>query len=361
MAPPATFAESMALQEVMISSPPDIKNNINDAAPTGSRRVFKSTGPAFVPISGVYGGHLLGQSAYAAYKTVDKSFYCHSITGHFLVGGKPKTPFVYTVETLRQGKTYCTRSVQVRQPTSQNNSLLDSEVIFVATVSFKTVEPRGLESQLPPPEGLERWVSNPRGREIAPAVDVPSWIEFTKVKGMRPFYTAVDLRKVDVEEENRSRPLHEHRKVQIYKPVGPFPPEEQSCLSICTHIYASDRNGMFAVTAPHNASDNIIHTGSLSHTLIFHANPEKLLFPDTAVGEEGYFNPSSWTVLEQLGDSASEGRGLIRSRIWSADGVLLASVMQDALIRVRVDNGEKAAGKDNKRKPTFSESLKSML
>ncbi|KAF3172247.1 hypothetical protein TWF225_010354 [Orbilia oligospora] len=46
MAPPATFVESMALQEVMISSPPDIKptsSNINDAAPTGGRRVFKST------------------------------------------------------------------------------------------------------------------------------------------------------------------------------------------------------------------------------------------------------------------------------------------------------------------------------
>ncbi|KAK6526810.1 hypothetical protein TWF281_010008 [Arthrobotrys megalospora] len=360
MAPPATFVDSMALQEVMISSPPDIKptaSDINDAAPTGGRRVFKSTGPAFVPIYGVYGGHLLGQSAYAAYKTVDKSFYCHSITGHFLVGGKPKIPFIYTVETVRQGKTYCTRHVQVRQPSPIDPRPLDSDVIFVATVSFKTVEPRGLESQLPSPKELKQWVSNPKGCEIAPAVDVPSWIEFTKQKGMRPFYTAVDLRKVDVEEENKSRPLHEHRKVQIYKPVGSFPPEEQSCLSICTHIYASDRNGMFAVTGPHNASDNIIHTGSLSHTLIFHANPDKLLFSN--VGEED--NPSSWTVLEQLGDSASEGRGLIRSRIWSADGTLLASVMQDALIRVRVDNEEKWTGKIDRRKPTFSETLKSML
>ncbi|KAF3134113.1 hypothetical protein TWF703_006445 [Orbilia oligospora] len=332
MAPPATFVESMALQEVMISSPPDIKptsSNINDAAPTGARRVFKSTGPAFVPIYGVYGGHLLGQSAYAAYKTVDKSFYCHSITGHFLVGGKPKIPFIYTVETLRQGKTYCTRNVQVRQPSPTDPRPLDSEVIFIATVSFKTVEPRGLESQVPPPKELKQWVSNPRGREIAPAVDVPSWLEFTKRKGMRSFYTAVDLRKVDVEEENRSRPLHEYRK------------------------YASDRNGMFAVTGPHNASDNIIHTGSLSHTLIFHANPDKLIFSNTSEGEEED-NPSSWTILEQLGDSASEGRGLIRSRIWSADGTLLASVMQDALIRVRVDNGEKV----DRRKPTFSESLK---
>ncbi|KAF3172246.1 hypothetical protein TWF225_010353 [Orbilia oligospora] len=120
--------------------------------------------------------------------------------------------------------------------------------------------------------------------------------------------------------------------------------------------YASDRNGMFAVTGPHNASDNIIHTGSLSHTLIFHANPDKLIFSNTSEGEEED-NPSSWTILEQLGDSASEGRGLIRSRIWSADGTLLASVMQDALIRVRVDNGEKV----DRRKPTFSESLKSML
>ncbi|KAK6333451.1 hypothetical protein TWF718_011261 [Orbilia javanica] len=356
MAPPSTFVDSMALQEVMISSPPDIKptsSNINDAAPAGGRRVFKAIEPAFVPINGVYGGHLLGQAVYAAYKTVDKSFYCHSITGHFLVGGKPKIPFIYTVETLRQGKTYCTRNVLVRQPNPTDPRPLDSEVVFFATVSFKTVEPRGLESQVPPPKELKQWVSNPKQSELAPAVDVPSWIEYVKHKGIQPYYTGVEIRKIDVEEENRSRPLHEHRKVQIYRPVGPLPSEEQSALSICTHIYASDRNGLFAVSAPHNASDNILHAGSLSHTIVFHANPNKLLFSDTDKEDD----PSSWAILEQLGDSASEGRGLLRARIWSADGTLLASAIQDALIRVQVDNG----GNNGKRKQTFGESLKSLL
>ncbi|KAF3930674.1 hypothetical protein ABW19_dt0207750 [Dactylella cylindrospora] len=123
---------------------------------------------------------------------------------------------------------------------------------------------------------------------------------------------------------------------------------------------------MFAVTGPHNASDNITLTSSLSHTLIFHANPDKLLFTASMLSAENSNDPSSWAILEQFGDSASEGRGLVRSRIWSADGTLLASVVQDAMIRVRVDEEEETkkegwTGKTDKRKITFSERLRSML
>ncbi|EPS39240.1 hypothetical protein H072_6964 [Dactylellina haptotyla CBS 200.50] len=327
MAPPATFIDSMALQEV-VSPPPDIKpatsasDHVNDAV--GKRRVFRST----------------------------------SVTGHFLISGKPKLPLIYTVDVIREGKNYCTRYVQVRQPSpAQQDRPLEADVIFIATVSFKTEEPEGLESQVSPPKELKNWISNPQKCEIAPAVDVPSWIEFTKRKGMRNVYTAVDLRKVNVEEENKARPLHKHRKVQIYRPVGSLPPEELSALSICAHVYASDRNGMFAVTGPHNLSDNILHTGSLSHTVVFHANPSKLLFNDAANEDD----PSAWTILEQFGDSASEGRGLIRSRMWSADGTLLASILQDALIRVRIDGDGKWSGKIDRRQMTFAEQLKSML
>ncbi|KAF3930491.1 hypothetical protein ABW19_dt0200577 [Dactylella cylindrospora] len=71
---PATFVETIALQELI--STPDINNNDADGG-RRKRKIFKSTGPIFVPIDGVYGGHLLGQSVYAAYKTVDKRFYCH--------------------------------------------------------------------------------------------------------------------------------------------------------------------------------------------------------------------------------------------------------------------------------------------
>ncbi|KAF3903492.1 hypothetical protein ABW20_dc0108863 [Dactylellina cionopaga] len=341
--PPATFVASMALQEV---TPPDINkitsanDSINDAGSNSRRRVFKST----------------------------------SVTSHFLIGGKPKLPLIYTVETLREGKTYRTRHVQVRQPSpEQQQRPLDADVIFAATVSFKTAEPQGLESQVPPPKELKNWVANPKQWGITPTVDVPSWIEYAKQKGINPYYTAVDLRKVEVDEENKTRPLHKHRKAGglilsgrrvMYEHMYPY----RTYLAIgeyFLHIpvesiqYASDRNGMFAVTGPHNQSDNIIHTGSLSHTVVFHANPSKLLFNTNNVNEE---SPSSWAILEQFGDSASEGRGLMRARIWSADGTLLASAMQDALIRVRVgDNDNEWPRKIDRRKMTFSEQLKSVL
>ncbi|KAF3904121.1 hypothetical protein AA313_de0202144 [Arthrobotrys entomopaga] len=300
------------------------------------------------------------------------------MTGHFLVGGKPKLPLIYTVDTIREGKNYCTRYVQVRQPSlAQQDRPLDAEVIFIAVVSFKTAEPRGLESQVPPPADLKGWISNPKKCDIAPAVDVPSWIEYMKRKGMKEQYTAVDLRKVDVEEENKSKPLHEHRKTDRFVPsrrgvsfeymrtcgnynlflTPPTPRYRKSSNLKFKTKYASDRNGMFAITGPHNVSDNILHTGSLSHTIIFHANPTKLLFKST---EDPDTDPSAWTVVEQFGESASEGRGMIRSRLWSSDGTLLASVMQDALIRVRMDDDDENSwsGKISRRQMTFKEQLR---
>ncbi|KAJ6261988.1 hypothetical protein Dda_2789 [Drechslerella dactyloides] len=387
---PASFVKTMALREVIsprLAPPPatvDLNSSagksndgsgtgtrggggggsddINDAA--GKRRVFWSIGPIFVPIDGIYGGHLLGQAVYAAYQTVEAKFYCHSVSSNFLIQGRPKLPLCYTVETLREGKSYCTRHVQIRQPAaSQQHRPLDAAVIFVATVSFKTAEARGLESQVPPPRELRSWVASPRRHEVAPAVDIPCWMEFIRKKRIPSLYNGVEIRKVDMEAANRSRPLHEHRKIQIYRPVGQLPPDQQSILSLCAHIYASDRNGMFAITDPHNVGNDIIHTGSLSHTLIFHANPTKLLFrpSDSSSSSDSDNDGSSpdWAVLEQFGDGASEGRGVVRGRLWNVDGTLLATTVQDAVVRVRVDEG--GSGQGGKKMRTFSELLKSML
>ncbi|KAF3918017.1 hypothetical protein ABW21_db0203403 [Orbilia brochopaga] len=322
---PATFMEAMGLREVNISppAPPDIVDLNNSAGKSNDR---KGTGTG-------------DDISRAAGKR--RVFWSTSVNSNFLIRGGPKLPLLYTVETLREGKSYCTRHVQVRQP-SANQRPLDADVVFVATVSFKTVEPRGLETQVSPPPELRSWVTNPRRHEVSPAVDVPSWMEFTRVKKITPLYTGVEIRKVDMTAANRSRPLQEHRK------------------------YASDRNGMFAVTEPHNVSNDIIHTGSLSHTVIFHANPSYLLFrpadPSTAKNsssndiDDG--SSPDWAVLEQFSDGASEGRGIIKGRLWSPDGILLATTMQDAVVRVRVD-GE--SGKPGKRTQTFSEMLKSML
>ncbi|EWC48599.1 hypothetical protein DRE_01821 [Drechslerella stenobrocha 248] len=252
-----------------------------------------------------------------------------SVTSSFLITGRPDLPLVYAVET---------------------------------------------------PE-LASWLVDPLRHQLAPAVDVPCWIEFAEKKGIPPTYAGVEIRKVDMAASNRPRPSHEHRKVQIYRPDGRLPADEQLTLSICAHIvspsnltrtclplthpapnqYASDRNGLFAITGPHNRSGDIVHTGSLSHTLIFHAGPNALTFTSPPADDD---STTTWAVLEQFSDSASEGRGLVRARMWSADGTLLATVLQDAVVRVRVDDSDAAgaaAGKSGRRTRTFSEVLKSML
>ena len=110
--------------------------------------------------------------------------------------------------------------------------------------------------------------------------------------------------------------------------------------------YASDRNCMFALIRPHNLDDELTQTASLNCTIMFHTDP-KLLICD---GDE------DWFIVEGYNDRAADGRGLARLRIRNRHGVLLASVVQDVLIRVRMD--EPVAG--DKRK-TIGERIRAMM
>jgi len=66
-------------------------------------------------------------------------------------------------------------------------------------------------------------------------------------------------------------------------------------------------------------------------------------------------DPTNWFVIEGFSDRASDGRVLMRARTWNQDGVLLASVMQDAMVRLKFGDSK------NDKRTTIGESLKSMI
>ena len=91
--------------------------------------MFTNTRPLWHPpgARGVYGGAVIAQCLSAAQRTVPSNFTVHSMHCYFVLAGNAEIPIIYNVERVRDGKSFCTRTVQARQR---------ARPIFTVTLSF---------------------------------------------------------------------------------------------------------------------------------------------------------------------------------------------------------------------------------
>src|ERR1700748_3597865 len=90
----------------------------------------------------VFGGQVAGQALVAAGRTVDPDRPVHSLHAYFIRPGDPALPLVYTVERVRDGRSFTTRRVAAIQ---------HGKTIFTLSASFHRPEP-GPEHSDPMPE-----------------------------------------------------------------------------------------------------------------------------------------------------------------------------------------------------------------
>ena len=60
------------------------------------------------PWGRVFGGQVLGQSLHAAYQSVPKDRFAHSMHAYFILGGQLDIPIIYEVDSIRDGKSFTT-------------------------------------------------------------------------------------------------------------------------------------------------------------------------------------------------------------------------------------------------------------
>ena len=99
----------------------------------------------------MFGGEVAGQALVAAGRTVPADRPVHSLHAYFIRPGDPAVPIVYTVDRVRDGRSFTTRRVSAIQ---------HGKMIFTLSASFHRPEP-GLEHadpmpDVPPPEMVER-------------------------------------------------------------------------------------------------------------------------------------------------------------------------------------------------------------
>jgi acyl-CoA thioesterase-2 len=267
--------------------------------------VFRGLSPP-ERVQRVFGGQVLAQALVATMRTVPDERACHSFHAYFLRPGDPRAPILYEVDRSRDGTSFSVRRVVAIQHGAQ---------IFVLAASFQKAE-GGFEHQahmpvVPDPESLEddQQVLL-RDPSLAPAMR--EWVarenpfETRAVLGRGPF---------DGQGERPARAAIDHIWLRTRGKLPDDPNLHRVLLA-----FVSDMSLLDTALLPHGKSIfSRVQVASLDHAMWFHRP----------------FRADDWLLYAQDSPSASGARGFNRGAIYTRQGVLVASVTQEGLIRPR--------------------------
>jgi acyl-CoA thioesterase II len=251
----------------------------------------------------VFGGQVIGQALVAAVRTVEGRT-PHSMHAYFLLPGDPKVPIIYEVERIRDGKSFTTRRVLAIQ---------HGHPIFSMSVSFHNDEP-SLSHQadmpdVPLPEAL------PGEAEAKERV-------FPKMpEAVRRYYERerpIELRPVEYGRYLGQKYANGRFHVWI-RTTGRLP--DDPAIHQCVLAYASDLTLLDTALVPHGRTlfEKEFMAASLDHALWIHRP----------------FRADDWLLYAQDTPNLSGARGFSRGLIFTREGVLVASVAQEGLVRTR--------------------------
>ncbi|HLI37484.1 MAG TPA: acyl-CoA thioesterase II [Streptosporangiaceae bacterium] len=248
----------------------------------------------------VFGGQVAGQALVAAGRTVPQDRPVHSLHAYFIRPGDPAVPLVYMVDRVRDGRSFTTRRVSAIQ---------HGRPIFTLSASFHRAEPGPSHAdpmpQVPPPGGIPRTADR-----------------LEKLAGKLPrsvHDSPIDLRTpgpLTVEAERD--PSLRTTRTQVWLRVDGELPDDP-LLHVCLMTYASDITLLDSVLLGHGLSwlDGRTTGASLDHAMWFHRP----------------FRADRWLLYAQESPVAAGARGLARGEVFTAEGELVVSVVQEGLIR----------------------------
>ncbi|MCJ7994501.1 acyl-CoA thioesterase II [Rhizobium cremeum] len=255
----------------------------------------------------VFGGQVIAQALMAAQRCVEADRFVHSLHAYFMRPGDPAVPIIYQVERIRDGASFTTRRVVAIQ---------HGKAIFSMSASFQLDEP-GFDHQVempdvPAPESL---MGEKEFRDVflaqAPDTVRRYWGRERPIE-IRPVSLVHYISKEKLEP-----------KAHIWVRTSAAPPDDRHYQAAIL-AYLSDMTLLDTSLYAHGTSifDPSLQAASLDHAMWFH-RPTRL---------------DDWLLYTQDSPSASGARGMTRGSIYSRDGILIASVAQEGLIRKRADD-----------------------
>jgi acyl-CoA thioesterase II len=249
---------------------------------------FVGIGPQY-PWGGLYGGQIVAQALRAAASTVDVDLEVHSLRSYFIRRGDHTEPIRFEVDRIRNGRSFSTRRVIARQ---KIGVILNLEASFQRPEASMDLQSIIMDSDVPEPDSLESTTWSPSfDRRFVP----PTWSS-----------TAVH--------PGAGRTL---AWVKVNADLG-----DDQLLHRCWLAYLSDDLPTDAVRAATKIQDAKIQeegafAASLDHTMWFHRRA----------------HADQWHLHDFTCHAFVGGRGLAIGHIFAADGVHVATVAQEVLMR----------------------------
>jgi acyl-CoA thioesterase II len=225
----------------------------------------------------------------------------HSLHAYFIRPGDPTVPLIYLVDRVRDGRSFTTRRVSAVQ---------HGKVIFTLSASFHH-----------PEEGVVHSREMP---DVPPPEDLPTTAERMERlfgEAARDFaaQNPIDIRHVGpLTYEAALDPSLRASHSQVWiRADGELP--DDPLLHVCMMTYASDMTLLDSVLLANGLSwaDGKTVGASLDHAMWFHRP----------------FRTDQWLLYSQESPVAAGARGLARGELYTRDGQLVVSVMQEGLIR----------------------------
>ncbi|MFJ8861809.1 acyl-CoA thioesterase [Streptomyces sp. NPDC102451] len=242
-----------------------------------------------------FGGQVAGQALIAAGSTLSDALRVHSLHGYFIRAGRTDRPIVYQVDRTRDGRSFATRRVVAVQ---------DGKTIFSLSASFQrpeqSPEHQAAMPDAPGPEGLpELWETGPRdgGWPIFEAVLESRGVGDPHGQGSLP---------------STGQGPRRHLWVRTRDALPDTP-----LLHACALTYFSDIRLVETSDLPYMDDTRERMIASLDHAVWFHRP----------------FHADEWLLFAMESPNFASSRGLARGQFFTRDGRLVASVVQEGLIR----------------------------
>ena len=249
----------------------------------------------------LFGGKLVAQALRAAAVTTSSDRPVHSLHGSFLLAGDGRDPIMYEVERTRDGASFSLRRIVARQ---------DQRVLFVATVSFHVPE-AGAEYEMPGPANVPGPEDLPLGRYDSPFFESRDVPEEWSYEAAGQNYGAAGR----IGDHGLVAP---HARLAWFRSRLPIPGNQR--LHAQAIAYLSDYGATRGVRQPHAGHPRVEDrmSVSLSHSLWIAAAARA----------------DDWLLSEYHPVATGTGRGLTMGTIRTRDGHMVASMAQEALLRL---------------------------
>ena len=251
----------------------------------------------------MFGGQFLAQGICAASRTIEDDKNIHSLHAYFLRPGDVDKPIEYSVEVIRDGRSFSHRHITAVQNDKECFCMYTSWAASLPSLDFSgTPCP-----EVPPPESVsytyDDFCRDQRGNQSRQA------------SSERP----MDIRYINPPAAQDRSSITEDQRMWM-KIRGTTRP--QRAVHDAGLAYLSDSTLIDHIMLPHGRRwlDEDVFGTSLDHAMWFHTAA-----PCT-----------DWLLFDQAIEWTGNGRGTASGRLYTQDRVLVATCFQEGLMRVDV-------------------------